>query len=373
MAKTILNGAVIRDKMTKEVLTCVGNGIAENKDGAQVTLKDDVFYTVLKEGNDTDVPEGYSIVNGVLLKDVVAATQQGALVLRDILKAVPGHLLVSAQPLHKGDGKMDIFSYTPASDEFKKLAGDVAEKETVITDVADDLFIFQTIRTSKITVEKEDENEPDVYTGVDGARMNLYSATKNEIVSYTDTFLKGSTLLADPTPTLVCVSPVSGEDFSRVTVVFTSHRELSSIDDEDYTHIIKESEDVGIKGFSIIIELESNTDPYFKANPSFNCHVSHEFSLHGVKDIDSITETDNGSLLVKGGNVIYYTNDNNGRRKVINAPEVAETAGFDYLLDCEVKNNCLTFTLGNKEYETCVIKSEKTDDRGPVVTVTKIG
>ncbi len=75
--------------------------------------------------------------------------------------------------------------------------------------------------------------------------------------------------------------------------------------------------------------------------------------------------------MVKGGNVIYYTNDNNGRRKVINAPEVAETAGFDYLLDCEVKNNCLTFTLGNKEYETCVIKSEKTDDRGPVVTVTK--
>lgn len=123
------------------------------------------------------------------------------------------------------------FSYTPASDEFKKLAGDVAEKETVITDVADDLFIFQTIRTSKITVEKEDENEPDVYTGVDGARMNLYSATKNEIVSYTDTFLKGSTLLADPTPTLVCVSPVSGEDFSRVTVVFTSHRELSSMED----------------------------------------------------------------------------------------------------------------------------------------------
>ena len=58
---------------------------------------------------------------------------------------------------------------------------------------------------------------------------------------------------------------------------------------------------------------------------------------------------------------------------MINAPEVAETAGFDYLLDCEVKNNCLTFTLGNKEYETCVIKSEKTDDRGPVVTVTKIG
>ena len=148
---------------------------------------------------------------------------------------------------------------------------------------------------------------------------------------------------------------------------------LHHTENEDYTHIIKESEDVGIKGFSIIIELESNTDPYFKANPSFNCHVSHEFSLHGVKDIDSITETDNGSLLVKGGNVIYYTNDNNGRRKVINAPEVAETAGFDYLLDCEVKNNCLTFTLGNKEYETCVIKSEKTDDRGPVVTVTKIG
>lgn len=371
MAKTILNGAVIRDKMTQEVLTCVGNGIAENKDGVQVTLKDDVFYTVLKEGKDTDVPEGYTIVNGVLLKDGVAVTQQGALVLRDILKAVPGHLLVSAQPLHKEDGKMDIFSYTPVSDEFKKLAGDVAEKETVVTNVTDDLFIFQTIRTSKITVEKEDENEPDVYTGVDGARMNLYSATKNEIVSYADT-LKGSTLLTDPVPTRVCVSPVSGEDFCRITVIFTSRRELSSIDDEDYTHIIKNSEDIGIKGFSIIIELvELNADPYFKANPSFDCNVSREFSLHGVKTIDSITETDDGSLLVKGGNVIYYTNDNNGRRKVINAPEVAETAGFDYLLDCEVKYNCLTFTLGNKDYETCVIKSEKTDDRGPVVTVTK--
>lgn len=370
MARKILNGAIIRNKMTQEVFTCVGNGIAEDKDGVQVTLKNDVFYTVLKEGKDTDIPEGYTIVNGVLFKDGVAATQQGALVLKDILKAVPGHLLVSAQPLHKGDGKMDIFSYAPASDEFKKLAGEVAEKETVIAEVTDDLFIFQTVRTSKVTVEKEDGGEPDVYTGVDGARMNLYSATKNEIVSYTDT-LKGSTLLADPTPTLVCVSPVSREDFSRITVIFTSHRELSSIDDEDYTHIIKESEDVGIKGFSIIIELELNADPYFKTNPYFDCDVSREFSLHGVKTIESITETDGGSLLVKGGNVIYYTNDNNGRRKVINAPEVAETAGFNYLLDCEVKYNCLTFTLGNKDYETCVIKSEKTDDRGPVVTVTK--
>lgn len=367
MAKKFLNGAIVRNKVTKEVLTCIGNGMAQTFDGQTVELKDDVFYTILKEGKDTDVPEDFTITDGILLKDGVAATQQGTLILKDILKAVPGHLLVSAQPLHKNDGKIDIFSYSPSSDEFKKLAGNVSEEETIVTQVADDLFVFPTLRTSTVTVEKEDD-DPAIYTGVDGARLNLYSAVKNEIVSFVDT-LNGSTLLADPFPTFVCVSPVSAEDFSRITVVFTSHRELFSIDDEDYTRVIKGSEDAGIKAFSIIMELDA--DPYFKANPSFDCNVSREFSLHGVKTIDSITETDDGSLLVKGGNVIYYTNDNNGRRKVINAPEVAETAGFDYLLDCEVKYNCLTFTLGNKDYETCVIKSEKTDDRGPVATVTK--
>lgn len=361
MAKKILNGAVIRDKMTQEVLTCVGNGMAEDKDGVQVALKDDVFYTILKEGKDTDIPTGYTIVNGVLLKDGVAATNQGALILKDILKAVPGHILVSAQPLHKGEGKMDIFSYTPSSDEFKKLAGDVDEKETVITNVTDDLFIFQTLRTSKVTVEKEDGGEPDIYRGVDGARMNLYSAEKNRIVCYEDT-LEGASLLPDPVPYLIKSHPTEDEDFVQTVIVFTSNRKYDSIDDEDYIHVINEESDAGIVGFAVNV----NDD----LDPTFERRKSREFQLHGVDEVTSITETDNGSLLVKGSNVIYYTNDS-GWRKVISAPEVAEAAGFDYLLDCEVKENCLTFTLGNKDYETCIIKSEKTDDRGPVVTVTK--
>ena len=29
MAKNLLNGAIVRNKMTQEVLTCVGNGMAE--------------------------------------------------------------------------------------------------------------------------------------------------------------------------------------------------------------------------------------------------------------------------------------------------------------------------------------------------------
>lgn len=363
MAKKILNGAVIRDKMTQEVLTCVGNGIAENKDGVQVDLKDDVFYTVLKEGKDTDVPEGYTIWCGFLEKDAAPATQQGLLVLKDILRAVPGHLLLSAKPLHKGDGKMDIFSYTPATDEFKKLAEDVDEKETAIINVTDDLFIFQTMRTSKVTVEKEDGSEPDICRGVNGARMNLYSAEKNQIVSYIDT-LEGALLLPDPVPYFINAHLSSNEDFTRTTVVFTSNRKYDYIDNEDHIRVINEDSDAGIVSFTIISNVNDDSDPVFREDRS------HEFQLNGVDEITSITETDDGSLLVKGGNVIYYTNDF-GRRKVICAPEVAETVGFNYLLDCKVKENCLTFTLGNKNYETCVIKSERTDDRGPVVTVTK--
>ena len=93
-----------------------------------------------------------------------------------------------------------------------------------------------------------------------------------------------------------------------------------------------------------------------------------DISLEGAKSVDSVTVTDNNSLLIKAGNIIYYTNDGHYRR-VINSPLVKETEGFDYLVDAEITDKVNKLTLANKDYETITIKSEKTDDRGIVVSI----
>lgn len=356
--KNLLNGANVRNKMTQEVLTCVGNGMAVKEDGSKVQLQDEIFYTVLKEGMDTDIPQGYSVVDGTLLKDGSPATQQGGLVLTEILAKVPGRLLVKAVPANNQEGAVEIFSYSPLTDEFKKLTGAVDDVIGLIsTKLTDDLVIFPTIRTKDYELKDEDGKVKETLTSLVGARLNVFSAKANAITAYVDT--SNSEALVSGQPEFIAVhEPKDENEVLTAQIVYSTKMALDYVSEEDETIAIKNVSDPRIVRF--FLSSYGAGDMYIERKGSF--------TLKGADFVDSITESDDRSLLLKAGDIIYYTNDK-GRRKVMNAPEVKETNGYDYLLECKTENNVLTFVLGNKNYEICTIKSEISDDRGPVVSV----
>lgn len=356
--KNLLNGAIVRNKMTQEVLTCVGNDMAVKEDGSKVQLQDEVFYTVLKEGMDTDIPSGYSVDVGLLLKDGSPATQQGGLVLTEILATVPGRVLLKAVPANKQDGLVEIFSYSPSTDEFKKLTGAVDDVIGLIsTKLTDDLVIFPTIRTKDYELKDEDGKAKETLTSLVGARLNVFSAKANAIVTYIDT--SNSEALVNGQPEFIAVhEPKDENEVLTAQIVYSTKMALEYVSEEDETIAIKNVSDPRIVRF--FLSSYGAGDMYIERKGSF--------TLKGADFVDSITESDDRSLLIKAGDIIYYTNDK-GRRKVMNAPEVQETNGYDYLLECKTENNVLTFVLGNKNYGICTIKSEISDDRGPVVSV----
>ena len=356
--KNLLNGAILRNKMTQEVLTCVGNGMAVKEDGSKVQLQDEVFYTVLKEGMDTDIPQGYSVVDGNLLKDGSPATQQGGLVLTEILAKVPGRVLLKAVPANKQEGSVEIFSYSPSTDEFKKLTGAVDDEIGLIsTKLTDDLVLIPTIRTKDYELKDEDGNAKETITSLVGARLNVFSAKANAITAYVDT--SNSEALVSGQPEFIAVhEPKDENEVLTAQIVYSTKMALDYVSEEDETIAIKNVSDPRIVRF--FLSSYGAGDMYIERKGSF--------TLKGADFVDSITESDDRSLLLKAGDIIYYTNDK-GRRKVMNAPEVKETNGYDYLLEYKSENNVLTFVLGNKNYEICTIKSEISDDRGPVVSV----
>lgn len=351
MTNTIFTkGSKVMDKITGNVFLVTdegkGNQIIDTEvSGISVNLKDPVFYKVLEKASVKDVPEGYDVVDGYLVKDGNPVTEQGQVVINTILATVPGRLLLSVKPLRDlGDNvdNVDIFTYTPSEDRFNKLLGDVPVPD--IHTVTDNYYVFVTTKTHM--VEKDTDSVPNELSVFDSSYIDVYSASADKIACYGER--------RSPIGEPMFILPSMASDLVQIVTV--------SADAVKYDEEIDEN--VLIPADKLVLRRWFLDDDEEEIN-SCGCD---DISLEGAKSVDSVTVTDNNSLLIKAGNIIYYTNDPHYRR-VINSPLVKETEGFDYLVDAEITDKVNKLTLANKDYETITIKSEKTNDRGIVVSI----
>lgn len=353
--KTFTEGTELRDKLTGEVLTCVGDNCAINNNGTEIALRDPVFYEIIKSGTPKSVLDGYTVKDGILYKDDSAVTEQGQIKIRKILACMPGRLMLAVEMLHPDEDLVDIFTYTPDEDRFHKLMGAVpvpdihslAEK----CENAVGLYVFVTTRTKSHIVDDGDVEQE--LLEFCGSRINLYSSTVDRILDYAD----GSFPIGEP------IGIVSDKRDRGVQIVCVSSDDVDYNDEIDATVVKTRQGNLALNRFNVVFDTDFDESGYASMKRYEMITLNAEF-------VDSVTACVDDSLLIKanGSTLLYYTNDGDYRR-VINSPVAEDTKGFDTLIDAKLSKNSNTFVLANNDYETITIKSEKTSDRGIVVTI----
>ena len=101
---TVLNKVDNRQYLITSVTDGVGtaclleNGEVNEDISVMISSSNAIAFRLISNPNIPDIPDGYSVEDGILLKDGVAATQQGSLVIKSIVTSVPGKLLYSVLP-----------------------------------------------------------------------------------------------------------------------------------------------------------------------------------------------------------------------------------------------------------------------------------
>lgn len=188
---TVLNKVDNRQYLITSVTDGVGtaclleNGEVNEDISVMISSSNAIAFRLISNPNVPDIPDGYSVEDGILLKDGVAATQQGSLVIKSIVTSVPGKLLLAVLPREnttEHDDYIDLFAYKPDEDKFKKLIP-VSIPMPEVIGVCDKYVILKTSYTHFET--KKDCNGKDIFAEYfDNAEIIVYDGAKNYISSY---------------------------------------------------------------------------------------------------------------------------------------------------------------------------------------------
>lgn len=147
-----------------------------------VTPDNAIAYRLINNPNLPEVPLGYSIEDGVLMRDNGQVTQQGEIVIDKIITAVPGKFLLAVVPREPKDGYIDLFSYVPEEDKFKKLIRHSIPMPEVIG--IDKEYVF--LKSCRIrTEEYEGENKEKLTRELlEFSELIAYDGARDYIASY---------------------------------------------------------------------------------------------------------------------------------------------------------------------------------------------
>lgn len=304
------------------------DGTLDDSVTSVITPANAIAYRLVEDPNIPAVPSGYSVEGGVLLKDGVQVTEQGSLVIDEIITAVAGRLILAVVPREPRDGYIDLFSYTPETDKFKKI-------------------IRNSLPRVKVIRMSEDKNVV--------------------ALAYSRTYSKEKTL-------------ESGE--TVVETLFDSAAVLSYVVKDDAVYSLK-SLDMPIKAinnvknhrgcFELAVEVDTDVNEYGIISESEDTHltifeINHDGTINVIDNYriasapEVIAETAAG-FVIKLPDRIYI----NGYKYPVKHMSVL--SGYDYLVDITKKDYEIRCTLANEDMsvKTLVIKSTK--DRGNIINI----
>lgn len=344
----ITAGMTLKDKVTKtrvfvqsvdgdkvELVNVDAEGVIDMETARTVVMDNQSrkCFKILDYGVQ-DTPVGYTVDNdGTLLLNGDAATEQGQLVFKSIIARLPGELVLTAATKDKKDNRLDVFSYRPAEDKFKKLIPEIGEVN--VTDLGDGTIALMV----KIV-------EPRVVVDDDG-------------------------------------DDVLDEDGKPVTAEVVENLFLSLYDgkDLDYFQLDCELEDIKTIPESSYISAVATTvagyddynnrvlKPLKSVSNLVIDRIYHDITrFETAVAADSITIDDTDSVVALAGDTFYYQNKGHNSRKVT-APCVKKLTGYKYLIDTDIRNGSETYVLANEDYEVKTLFLKKTYDRGNIISV----
>lgn len=296
----------------------------EERDTVTITEQNAICFKTLSVPKDTNVPSGYTVSNGILYKNEEPVTEQGQIVVDNIVCALPGYLVLAVKPkTDAGDGMIDLFSYNVERDRFKKLIRASIPMPRVVLKQKESVVLGYSKTHTEDVLDEDGEKTGKEKEIFDGAALMLVHDERVDSVMF-------------HRPVNLVLLPVAGGQglylIEAGKVAFGEEVEET----KPYYYEIFVKED----------SVSSETLAYEPDAPVVSASV--------------VTLYDRG-LFLKGKDYILY----NDLR--IDSPLVAQMPG-EYLVDITYGDHEVTVTLADENYNTASIVRKNTKDRGYIVT-----
>jgi hypothetical protein len=306
------------------------DGSLDDSVTAVITANNAIAYKLIDDPNIPDVPTGYTVENGILLKDGVPATEQGSLVINSIIAGVAGRLILSVEPREPREGYFDIMSYTVESDKFNKLIRRSIPEVTIIASSENKMQLYMTYSRTYTKDKKLEDGTIETDNIFDAAAIMLYDVMSDAVVDHVS--------FAEP---IKAVDSVKAPNETIFAI------EADTVVDSD--GVIKEDDYITLR---------------------FVASEGHSLSLYKTTAIDSVPESISkgyNASLIKASSGKWYINDITYK---IPDKIVAELAGYNVIVDITSKDHVTRISLANTntmEIKTLVIS--ETRDRGDIITI----
>lgn len=327
--------------------------VPENEDREPRTMQLPVeaavkVLKVIYDPREDETPEGYTVADGVLLKDGEPATAQGQLEFIDVLAVMAGEIILTAKTKDKTDGKVEIFAYRPLEDKFAKLTYPVSDVR-VIKELSDDNRLIAEITQTEEKVALDDEGEDILKNGekvvlVDTS-MELMIHTRGVKAEFVD--IDGSVDRVMPVENTDNVFAVESDSILTYDEYGCGTRQLK---DRDRTKVT-------VYGVDADIDMDWG--------PSI-CDLANT-SVPG-KLTAATKSAATGDFILRTENTLYVQNRGHNSR-VVTAAVLKTVPDAKYLIDADIRNGSETYVLADGDYNVVTVKKTKTYDRGDIITV----
>lgn len=327
--------------------------VPENEDREPRTMQLPVeaavkVLKVIYDPREDETPEGYTVADGVLLKDGEPATAQGQLEFIDVLAVMAGEIILTAKTKDKTDGKVEIFAYRPLEDKFAKLTYPVSDVR-VIKELSDDNRLIAEITQTEEKVALDDEGEDILKNGekvvlVDTS-MELMIHTRGVKAEFVD--IDGPVDRVIPVENIDNVFAVESDSILTYDEYGCGTRQLK---DRDRTKVT-------VYGVDADIDMDWG--------PSI-CDLANT-SVPG-KLTAATKSAATGDFILRTENTLYVQNRGHNSR-VVTAAVLKTVPDAKYLIDADIRNGSETYVLADGDYNVVTVKKTKTYDRGDIITV----
>lgn len=303
---------------------------------------------VLYDPRENEVPDGYTVADGVLLKDGEPATAQGQLEFIDVLTVMAGEIILTAKTKDKTDGKVEIFAYRPLDDKFLKLTYPVSAVR-VIEELSDENRLIAEITQTEEKVALDDEGE-DILK--DGEKVILVD-TSMELMIHTRGIKAEFVDIDGPVDRVMPVENADG--------IFAVESD-SILTYDEYgcgTRQLKDRDRTKVTIYGVDADIDMDWGPSI-------CDLANA-SVPG-KLTAATKSAATGDFILRTENTLYVQNRGHNSR-VVTAAVLKTVPDAKYLIDADIRNGSETYVLADGDYNVVTVKKTKTYDRGDIITV----
>lgn len=302
---------------------------------------------VLYDPREYETPEGYTVADGVLLKDGEPATAQGQLEFIDVLAVMAGEVILTAKTKDKADGKVEVFAYRPLEDKFAKLTYPVSSVR-VIEELSDNNRLIAEITQTEEKVALDDDGEDILKNGekvilIDSS-MELMIHTRGIKADFVD--IDGPVDRVMPVENADNIFAVESDSILTYDEYGCGTRQLK---DRDRTRVT-------VYGI--------NAGDY-----DWDDSIYEHMTVSMPGQLTAATRSAaTGDYVLRTENTLYVENRGHNSRTVT-AAVLKTIPDAKYLIDADIRNGSETYVLADGDYNVVTVKKTKTYDRGDIITV----